>query len=184
MIDRIRMEQLGRALLIAIGEDPSREGLVETPARWARFWMDFMQHDPGKLTTRFEAVSVDQMVMVTGIEVWSLCEHHLVPFSCSITAAYVTHKRVIGLSKIARICHQAAHRLQLQERLVSQVADTLQKITGSEDVAVVGSGVHLCMVMRGVRERKAKAVTSAMRGVFLTKPEARAELLALHHNGG
>ena len=77
VIDRIRMEQLGRALLVAIGEDPSREGLVETPARWARFWMDFMQHDPGKLTTRFEAVSVDQMLMVTGIEVWSLCEHHL-----------------------------------------------------------------------------------------------------------
>jgi GTP cyclohydrolase I len=170
-------------LLNAIGEDVSREGLKETPARVGRFWRDFIAYDPGKVTTRFEQVHVDQMVVVTGIQVWSLCEHHLLPFSCTITAGYLTTDRVVGLSKIARVCQHRAHALQLQERLVSEIADDLQSITGSASVGVIGTGQHLCMVMRGIRAETTRAITSAMRGCFLTKPEARAELLALHHNG-
>jgi len=181
-VDFNKLKEIGYDLLVAIGENPEREGLAETPERFAKTWREFIEYDPGKLSTRFEAVQVDQMVTVTGIKVWSLCEHHLVPFSCHITASYITKDKVVGLSKIARVCQQAAHRLQLQERLVSQVADTLQDITGSESVGVIGEGVHLCMVMRGVKQ-DAKAVTSVMRGLFMHSQAARAELLALHHNG-
>lgn len=183
VVDFEKLKTLGRELLVAIGEDPDREGLVETPERWAKMWREFVMHDPGKLETRFEKVQVDQMVAVTGIKVWSLCEHHLVPFSCHMTAAYITTDRVIGLSKVARLCEQAAHRLQLQERLVSEVADELQRITGSESVGVIGTGQHLCMVMRGVKAVDASAVTSVVRGLFMHSQAARAELLSLHTSG-
>jgi GTP cyclohydrolase I len=165
--------------LVAIGEDPNREGLLETPERCARFWKEFIEHDPGKLATSFTSVQHDQLVVVRGIEVWSLCEHHLVPFSCQLTVGYIADDVVVGLSKIVRMCEKAAHRLQLQERLVLQVADMLEDVVGG-NVGVVGTGQHLCMRMRGVKAHAAEAVTSVMRGVFLEKPEARAELLALH----
>lgn len=173
---------LCRDLLIMIGEDPDREGLKDTPRRWAQFWHDFMNYDPGPIDTNFASIHVDQVVVVSGINVWSLCEHHLLPFSCRLTVGYLTTDRVIGLSKIARICHLHAHRLQLQERLVNEIADTVQEKTGSDSVAVVGSGRHLCMEMRGVKT-PSTMTTSVMRGVFLTKPEARSEFLRFHLNG-
>jgi GTP cyclohydrolase I len=164
-------------LLKSIGEDPTREGLVDTPARVASFWKEFIDYDPGNIDVTFESVQVDQMVAVTGIRVWSLCEHHLLPFWCDLSIGYLTTGSVIGLSKMARIAHKHAHKLQIQERMVDQIAKELQELV-SDDVAVIGKGFHMCMAMRGIKT-PATMVTSAMRGRFLTKPEVRAEFMEL-----
>jgi GTP cyclohydrolase I len=112
------------------------------------------------------------------MRVWSYCEHHLVPFWCDLTTAYIARDRVLGLSKFARVAHKHAHRLQLQERLVHGMADELVKLTGSDDVAVLGRGEHLCMTARGIRT-PAVMTSSALRGLFRTDPAARTELLRL-----
>ena len=118
-LDEIKpLEIVCDLLLRSIGEDPDREGLKETPARFARFWDEFMNHQPGNTGTTFEPVTVDQVVVVSGIRVYSLCEHHLIPFWVDLTIGYIATNRVLGLSKFARIAHQFAHRLQIQERLV------------------------------------------------------------------
>ena len=175
---RERLEALCRELLLDLGEDPEREGLRETPRRWASWWLDFIGYEPGTLDTTFESTSHDQLVLVSGMRVWSLCEHHLLPFWCDVTVAYIAAGEVLGLSKFARIAHQVAHRLQLQEQLTSQIADEVERITGSEDVAVLGTGEHLCMTMRGIRT-PAKMTSSVIRGRFLRDTERRAELFAL-----
>lgn len=172
------LEGLARQLLIEIGEDPDREGLQDTPRRYARWWREFTGYDPGTLDTVFESVSKNQTVMVSDMKVWSLCEHHLLPFNCSITIAYRAHGRILGLSKFARIAHKHAHRLQLQERLISGIADEVQEITDSPDVAVVGRGEHLCMTMRGIRTSSLMTSTS-FRGVFDEDGPQRNELMAL-----
>lgn len=165
-------------LLVAIGEDPTRPGLVGTPARWARWWQEFVDHDPGTLETAFEETTADNLVLVRGMRLWSLCEHHLLPFSARVDCAYIpAGGRVLGLSKFARVAHLVAHRLQVQERLTAQIADEMTRLTGSGDVAVKVTGEHLCMAMRGVRT-PAEMVTSALRGGFC-RPEVRAEFLAL-----
>lgn len=110
-----------------------------------------MEYDPGNTDTCFESVTTDQMVVVTGMRVFSLCEHHLLPFWCDISIGYIATDKVLGLSKFARIAHKHAHKLQIQERLVHEIAEEIKEITGIQDVAVVSKGVHLCMVMRGVR---------------------------------
>jgi GTP cyclohydrolase I len=133
---------------------------------------------PGRTETAFESLATDQMVVVSGIRVWSLCEHHLLPFWCEIAIGYVATDRVLGLSKFARIAHQCAHRLQVQERLTHEIADAIQQVTGAADVAVLGRGEHLCMTMRGIRT-PALMTSSVMRGAFLTTPAARAEFLQL-----
>jgi len=171
------IEKAVRDILWAIGEDPDREGLVGTPGRVARFWAEFIDYNPGTVDRTFEVVETDQMVVVAGMKVWSLCEHHLLPFWCDVSVGYIARDRVLGLSKFARIAKKYAHGLQLQERLVHQIADDVQAVTGSDDVAVYGIGQHLCMVMRGV-ETPAHMKTGVMRGVFLEKPEARAEFMA------
>lgn len=117
----------------------------------ARWWREFLDFDPGKLDTTFSSVSTGELVAVSGIRVWSLCEHHLLPFWCDISIGYYPQARIIGLSKFARIAHDHAHDLQVQERLVAQIADTVSRITESPDVIVAARGEHLCMTMRGVR---------------------------------
>ena len=169
------LEKLARALLLEIGEDPDREGLRSTPARYARWWREFVSYDPGKFETTFEAVTSDQLIQVSGIRVWSLCEHHLLPFWCDVSIAYIAHHRIVGLSKFARIAHDHAHRLQVQERLTAGIADSVTTVSGSPDVAVFANGEHLCMTIRGIRAA-AKISTSVLSGVFLTDPEMRARL--------
>lgn len=167
-----------RVILRAIDEDPTREGLLGTPRRVTQFWQEFINYDPGKVDVTFESVQVDQMVVVKGIRVYSLCEHHLLPFWCDISIGYITRKSVLGLSKMARVAHKHAHKLQIQERLVQQIADEIASLAVTEDVAVLAEGVHLCMRMRGIKT-DATMVTSAMRGVFREKDKVRAEFLSL-----
>lgn len=177
-ISQHRLEAICRDVLLAIGEDPDRDGLRDTPRRWANFWREFMEYEPGTLNTTFKSVSTDQMVVVSGMRIWSLCEHHLMPFWCDVSIGYIAQERVLGLSKFARIAHKYAHRLQLQERLVTQIADEVAKFTESKDVAVLAVGEHLCMSMRGI-STPALMKSSVMRGVFLHGPSARQEFLSL-----
>ena len=171
------LERMCRELLVEIGEDPDREGLQETPRRWAAWWREFIDHLPGDLNTCFTSTS-EEMVVVQGIEVWSLCEHHLLPFRATVSMGYMPAKKVLGLSKFARIAHARAHRLQLQERLTAEIADTLSDLTDTEDVAVLADGYHLCMAMRGVRT-PATMRTSVMRGRFRENVHTREEFLKL-----
>ncbi|WP_079027880.1 GTP cyclohydrolase I [Streptomyces rimosus] len=171
------LETLARQLLTEIGEDPERSGLQDTPARFARWWREFTQYDAGKVETVFPLHTVGQLVTVSDIEVWSLCEHHLLPFSCSITIAYRPASHVLGLSKFARIAHRHAHRLQIQERLVHDIAAEITAVTGSPDVAVIGKGEHLCMTMRGIRT-PAVMTSSAFTGIFEEFGPARDEVVS------
>lgn len=167
-----------KTLLLALGEDPRSEALRGTPVRVARFWKEFLGYDPGNTATTFEAIRTDQMVAVTGVEVWSLCEHHLLPFSSRLSIGYLARDRVVGLSKMARMAHANAHRLQLQERLVEGVAGDLADVLGHDDVAVFGEGEHLCMVMRGI-QTPGTMHTSVLRGAFRENPDTRAEFMDL-----
>lgn len=171
------LEEVARRLLVEIGEDPSRDGLRETPARFARWWREFSTYDAGQAEKVFAVASEGQTVVVSGVDVWSLCEHHLLPFSCSISIAYRPKGGVLGLSKFARIAHRHAHRLQVQERLVRDIAAEVRQVTRSEDVAVLGRGMHLCMTMRGIRT-PALMTSSVFSGVFEEYGPARQELMA------
>lgn len=181
-VDWKRIETLARELLLAIGEDPDREGLRETPRRYAKVWREFIEHDAGNVATYFEPVTTDQMVVVGGVPVWSFCEHHLLPFSCKVTVGYIAEDRVLGLSKIARIVVKHAHRLQVQERLVHGVADEISRLANTRDVAVLAQGEHTCMAMRGV-EKQAAMTTSVLRGTFRNSM-ARDEFLRITLGGG
>ena len=170
--------RIGRELLQAIGEDPEREGLQETPRRFADLWREFIEYDPGVTDTCFESVTTDQMVIVSGIRVWSLCEHHTLPFWCDVSIGYIARDKVLGLSKFARVAHKYAHQLQLQERLCQQIADEITRIVKTEDVAVLARGEHLCMSMRGIRT-VGVMTSSVMRGIFREQHQARDEFLQL-----
>ncbi len=177
-VDYAALVRIGRELLIALGEDPERDGLRETPRRFARAWREFVEFDAGVTDTCFEYVHTDQMVVISGMRVWSYCEHHLLPFWCDVSIGYIASERVLGLSKFARIAHHVSHRLQLQERLVDEIAAEVAKTTGAADVAVLARGMHLCMLARGVRT--AGVMTSSkMLGAFRESSEARAEFLSL-----
>jgi GTP cyclohydrolase I len=169
---------IGRRLLKEIGEDPERDGLRDTPARFARWWREFTDYDPGTISTLFETSATSQMVTVSDIEVWSLCEHHLLPFRCSITISYRPTCNLLGLSKFARIAHHHAHRLQVQERLVNDIAHDVAATTNSPDVAVIARGEHLCMTMRGIKT-SANMTSTTYLGAYDTDPAIRAELHAL-----
>ena len=173
-----KIEQLIVQLLREIGENPKREGLLETPKRVAKFWNEFINYEAGKIETTFEAVKADQMVIVKNIKVWSLCEHHLMPFSSTISIGYITKKKVLGLSKFARIAHKHAHKLQLQEKLVQDIADELGSLVDTKDIAVFAEGTHLCMVARGIKT-DGQMITSVMQGAFRKEPETRQEFLSL-----
>ncbi len=177
-VDYARVEAAARELLIAIGEDPTRPGIVDTPARYAKWWREFIEYEPGKTETVFESVSSDQLVVISGMRVWSLCEHHLLPFWCDISIGYIANNQVLGLSKFGRIAHAMAHRLQLQEQLTTQIADEVERVTGSGDIAVLGRGEHLCMSMRGIRT-PALMTSSIMRGQFRHGGYLRDEFLRL-----
>lgn len=177
-VDYERLQVLARELLEAIGEDPEREGLKDTPRRWAAWWREFIEYEPGNVNTTFQSIRADQMVVVSGMRIWSLCEHHLLPFWCDVSVGYIAGDRVLGLSKFARIAHKFAHRLQVQERLSSQVADEVAALVGTDDVAVFVRGEHLCMTMRGI-QTPALMSSSVVRGVFRADPATRAEFLRL-----
>lgn len=183
-VNKILIADLTRQLLIAIGEDPDRDGLKDTPERYAKWWAEFIDYDAGKVSTAFSLGKTDEMVAVTGMEVHSLCEHHLLPFSATVHVAYIPADKVLGLSKFARIAHRHAHKLQVQERLVEQIADEIEKVTGSKDVAVIIDGSHSCMSSRGIRT-KGSMRTNIMRGAFREQHAARAEFLSLvdRYNG-
>lgn len=172
-----------RELLIAIGEDPDREGLRETPARVARAYAEvtagLRQRPEDVLTTTFD-LGHDEMVLVRDIELWSMCEHHLVPFTGVAHVGYIPAEsgKITGLSKLARLIDVYARRPQVQERLTTQVADALVEILEARGVVVVIEAEHLCMTMRGVRKAGARTITSAVRGI-MHNPATRAEAMAL-----
>jgi len=182
------MQDLVRQMLAALGEDPSREGLVETPRRVdksLKFLTSGYQADIDEIVNgALFTVDYNEMVMVRDIDMYSLCEHHLLPFFGKCHVAYIPDGKVIGLSKIPRIVDMFARRLQVQERLTTQIAETLQDKLRPLGVAVVVEAAHLCMAMRGVEKQNSVTVTSAMRGVFHRDPRTRAEFLELIHHGG
>ena len=181
--DAKRVERAVREILLAIGEDPERDGLRDTPARVARAYAEMfagLHQDPAQvLTTTFD-LGHDEMVIVKDIEVFSNCEHHLVPFHGVAHVAYIpaTNGRITGLSKLARLVDLFARRPQVQERLTTQVADALMEILEPRGVMVVVECEHLCMSMRGVRKPGARTVTSAVRGQMLDAA-TRAEAMSL-----
>jgi len=183
-VDRDRIERAVREILAAIGEDPERDGLVRTPARVAAMYEEVfagLYDDPSQhLTVTFEA-DHDEMVMVRDIALFSLCEHHLVPFHGMAHVAYIPGDdgRITGLSKIARLVDGFARRPQVQERLTSQIADALVEVLNPKGVFVVIECEHLCMSMRGVRKPGSLTVTSAVRGLFKDNPATRAEAMSL-----
>ncbi len=183
--DHERAEAAVRELLIAIGEDPSREGLHDTPARVARAYAELTSglrmRPEDVLTTTFD-IGHDEMVMVRDIELWSMCEHHLVPFTGVAHVGYIPSEsgKITGLSKLARLVDVYAKRPQVQERLTTQVADALMQILEARGVIVVIEAEHLCMTMRGVRKAGARTITSAVRGI-MHNAATRSEAMALIH---
>ncbi len=183
-VDIERIAAAVREILCAIGEDPDREGLAETPARVARMYAETcagLHYDPGThLRTTFD-VGHDEMIMVRDIPLYSLCEHHLVPFVGRAHVAYIPNAdgRVTGLSKLARLVDGFARRPQVQERLTAQVADALEAHLAPQGALVVLEAEHMCMSMRGIRKPGASTVTSAVRGVFRTDRGTRAEAMRL-----
>jgi len=177
------MEQLIRQLLAKLGEDPDREGLVDTPKRVERayrFLTQGYQADVDKvLNDALFTVDYSEMVIVKDIDFYSLCEHHMLPFFGKAHVAYLPRHKVIGLSKIPRLVEVFARRLQVQERMTSQIADTIQRKIDPLGVAVVIEATHLCMAMRGVEKQNSFAVTSAMLGAFQTRSRTRMEFLEL-----
>ncbi|WP_017593236.1 GTP cyclohydrolase I FolE [Nocardiopsis potens] len=183
-VDQARIEKAVREILLAVGEDPDRDGLQDTPARVARAYAEqfsgLQQTPEDVLTTVFEAQH-EEMVLVKDIELYSTCEHHLVPFYGSAHVGYIPNAKgqITGLSKLARLVDVFARRPQVQERLTSQVADAVMTHLEPRGVIVVIEAEHLCMTMRGVRKPGAKTVTSAVRGDFRNRDRTRAEAMSL-----
>lgn len=182
-IDYARAEAAIRELLIAVGENPDREGLRDTPARVARSYAEMfagINQDAIQVLSKTFDVGHDELVLVKDIELWSMCEHHLVPFTGVAHVGYIPQEggRVTGLSKLARLVDVFARRPQIQERLTTQIADALTEVLQPRGVIVVIEAEHLCMTMRGVRKAGAKTITSAVRGQMLD-PATRAEAMGL-----
>ena len=178
-----KLEELYRQLMVGIGEDPSREGLVKTPARAAKalqYLTRGYQQSIDEVVNKaiFESDN-DQMILVKDIELYSLCEHHLLPFIGKCHVAYIPTGKVIGLSKIARIVDMFAARLQIQENLTKQIADTVMHAIQPAGVGVIIEAQHLCMMMRGVEKQNSKMTTSMMLGTFLDHDRTRSEFLRL-----
>jgi len=177
-----RIEDAVREILIGIGEQPDREGLLKTPSRVAKMYAELTAGyhvDPEALINdAVFSVSYDEMVVVKNIDFYSMCEHHMLPFMGQVHVAYIPNGKVVGLSKIPRIVEMFARRLQVQERMTVQIADFINEHLEPTGVAVVAEGVHMCSVMRGVKKANASMVTSAMRGIFRDDPKTRAEFMA------
>lgn len=176
-------EEIYRELLRRMGEDPTRDGLLKTPERVAKattfLTRGYTQSLEEVLHNALFDVDYDEMVIVKGIEFYSMCEHHMLPFFGKAHVAYVPNGKVIGLSKIPRIVDVFARRLQVQERLTREVAEAIEDAISPQGVAVVMEAQHLCMMMRGVEKQESSTVTSAMLGVFKTKLQTRSEFLSL-----
>ncbi|MGI6406473.1 MAG: GTP cyclohydrolase I FolE [Syntrophaceticus sp.] len=183
MIDTEKIETAVRMILEGIGEDPEREGLKDTPARVARMFKEIcggLENDPERHLETFFTEQHDEMVLVKNIPIYSICEHHLVPFFGKAHVAYIPNQgQLLGLSKLARIADEYAKRPQLQERLTSQIANSIMVKAKPRGVLVVVEAEHMCMTMRGVRKAGSRTITSAVRGLFQHNTATRAEAFAL-----
>jgi GTP cyclohydrolase I len=183
-MDRARIEQAVRMIIEAIGDDPEREGVQDTPARVAAMYEEIFAgigRDPQELITVVRGAEHDEMIMVKDIPLYSVCEHHLLPWVGKAHVAYIPSKdgRITGLSKIARVVDLCAKRLQVQERLTTEIADAIEAALEPRGVFVVIEAEHLCMTMRGVRKPGSRTVTSAVRGLFRSDARTRQEAMNL-----
>lgn len=180
-VDLERLQALSEEWLRLIGEDPEREGLRKTPERVAKAWAfltrGYRQSLEEIVNGAIFQAEGSEMVVVKGIEFYSLCEHHMLPFFGQVHIGYIPRQKILGLSKFARIVDMFARRLQVQERLAVQVAEAIQEVLEPQGVGVVAEGVHLCMMMRGVEKQHSRTVTSAMLGAFREDPKTREEFL-------
>jgi len=183
MVDKERVKAAVREILFAIGENPDREGLVETPDRVARMYEEIfagLHTDPKEIVKIFQEENHEEMVMVKDIPLYSVCEHHLLPFVGVAHVVYIPKKgKIMGLSKLARIVDLLAKKPQLQERLTSEVANVIMETIEPLGVAVVVEAEHLCMTMRGIKKPGSKTVTSALRGIIKTDARTRSEVMSL-----
>ena len=187
-VDLLRIQKAVREILAAVGEDPDRDGLLETPARVARMYAEMfsgLHTDPREHTKKFFEEKYDEVVLVRDISFCSMCEHHLLPFVGKAHIGYMPSGKVIGLSKLARVVEVVARRPQVQERLTQTVADLLVDELGAKGVAVIVEADHSCMTIRGVRKPGSLTITSAMRGIFRSNLSSRSEIMQLiygkHH---
>ncbi|NDC53255.1 MAG: GTP cyclohydrolase I FolE [Planctomycetia bacterium] len=181
-VDHARIERAVREILAAVGEDPDREGLLETPARVARMYAEMfsgLHQDPRVHLRKAFTEKYDEIVLVRDIAFTSMCEHHLLPFVGRAHVGYLPDGRVLGLSKLARIVEVVSHRPQVQERMTEQIAGMLEADLGAKGVAVVVEAAHTCMTIRGIRKPGSLCVTSAMKGIFRANVSSRAEVLSL-----
>ncbi len=192
MIDKEKIEEHIRGILLAIGENPDREGLIETPARVARMYEEIFEgvgYTNDDIAEMFNKTFEEdllipednkEMVVMKDIEIFSYCEHHMaLMYNMKVTIAYIPCRKIIGLSKIARIADMVSKRLQLQERIGSDIAEIMQKVTGSEDVAVIIEGAHACMSARGIKNTKAVTTTTTLRGKFETDDSTTSKLFMI-----
>jgi GTP cyclohydrolase IA len=169
-------------ILLSVGEDPTREGLLDTPKRVVKSWNELYKGYNQKaedILTVFSSDGYDQIVLLKDIEVYSMCEHHMLPFIGKAHVAYIPDKKIVGISKLARLVDIYARRLQIQERIGQQVTDDLMRLLNPRGAACIIEAQHLCMLMRGVNKQNSVMVTSSLKGVFLTDFSAKEELLKL-----
>jgi len=181
-VDLPRIQRAVREILAAVGENPDRNGLLETPARVARMYAELfrgLRADPGKHLHRVFEETYDELVLVRDISFNSMCEHHLLPFMGVAHVGYLPNGKVAGLSKLARVVEEIALRPQVQERMTHQIADLMERELGAKGVVVVIEATHTCMTIRGVRKPGSLTVTSAVRGLFKSNPSSRSEAMAL-----
>ncbi len=181
-VDHPRIERAVREILAAVGEDPDREGLLETPARVARMYAEMfsgLHRDPRIHLQKVFTEKYDEVVLIKDINFCSMCEHHLLPFSGKAHVGYLPDGKVVGLSKLARVVEEVARRPQVQERMTEHIAELVEKELGARGVAVVLEASHSCMTIRGIRKPGSMCLTSAMRGVFRDDLSSRAEILGL-----
>ncbi|MFW6169021.1 MAG: GTP cyclohydrolase I FolE [Planctomycetota bacterium] len=185
-VDQPRIERAVREILAAVGDDPDREGLAETPARVARMYAELfggLHIDPKQYLGKFFTEKYDEIVLVRDISFCSVCEHHLMPFMGKAHIGYVPAGRVVGLSKLARIVEAVSRRPQVQERMTEEIAGLLVSELGARGVAVIMEATHTCMTIRGVRKPGSLCVTSALKGVFRSNLSTRSELMQLIYGG-
>jgi GTP cyclohydrolase I len=181
-VDMPRLENAVREILAAVGEDPDREGLLETPARVARMYAELfsgLHDDPRVHLQKVFTEKYDEVVVVRDISFNSMCEHHLLPFMGKAHIGYIPNGKVLGLSKLARVVESISHRPQVQERMTEEIASLMESELDAKAVGVVVEATHSCMTMRGVRKPGSLCVTSAMKGLFRTNPSSRAEIMQL-----
>lgn len=184
-VDHKRIERAVREILIAVGENPDREGLLETPARVARMYAEVfagLHKDPRVHLSRVFTESYDEIVLLKDIDFHSMCEHHLLPFHGRAHVGYLPNGKVVGLSKMARVVDEVARRPQVQERMTESIADMMEEELGAKGVVVMIEASHSCMTMRGIKKAGGMCMTSAMRGVFRENLSSRAEILGMIMN--